>query len=275
MNQNSELSLLSKTIIAINRIWNVPKPIEYGENIAYWEYNRIPAKIRHWHGIVAFSDKNVLDLGCGWGGETVALSEKSNFVVGVDIEFESLKIARKFAYKKGRQKNTYFVQGLANILPFSERFFDLVYTNDVFEHLSEPSQVFKEIFRTLKPGGKLVVQFGPLFYSPFGYHMQWALTIPWIHLILPLRTIVEIRNAYRHPPIKANSWIDLGLNKMTSHRFKSIIKNTGFVIQFYQELAIKNLKFLLKIPIIRNLFLFGIYAVLSKPNSQVNINMSR
>ena len=45
----------------------------------------------------------------------------------------------------------------AHNLPFSDGVFDVVASFNVFEHLSDPQRASQELFRVLKPGGKLII----------------------------------------------------------------------------------------------------------------------
>jgi SAM-dependent methyltransferase len=49
-------------------------------------------------------------------------------------------------------------------IPVEDSRFDFVVFNQVLEHLPEPKLVLKELFRVLKPGGKMIYT-GPLFYE--------------------------------------------------------------------------------------------------------------
>lgn len=51
-------------------------------------------------------------------------------------------------------------------VPFPENYFDFVILSEVIEHLESPLDVLKEIFRVLKPGGKL------LLVAPFMFHVH-------------------------------------------------------------------------------------------------------
>lgn len=103
--------------------------------------------------------ERVLDLGCGAGHETLqaaALVGNEGEVVGLDLTPEMLDAARRNAYEKG-VGNTRFVNNSIEDLPFKDNSFDIVMSNCVINHASDKNQVFREIFRVLKSGGRFVV----------------------------------------------------------------------------------------------------------------------
>ncbi len=96
----------------------------------------------------------VLDLGCGFGrGETDVRSE-SRFVVGCDVGDDV--------------RDNYFVtakaQGSAYQLPFPDSVFDAVLMDYVLEHIEQPDKCASEVFRVLKPGGRLFFRTPNLFH---------------------------------------------------------------------------------------------------------------
>lgn len=63
--------------------------------------------------------------------------------------------------------------------------FDLVFSYGSLEHIPDPRAVFRECCRILAPGGYLYLDFGPLYYSSWGYHHQATLRAPYLHLLFP------------------------------------------------------------------------------------------
>lgn len=93
------------------------------------------------------SDTHVLDIGCGHADFLAPVYARTPHTYGIDPDAEALK-------KNTTIKHT--VVGTAHHLPFADNSFDLVVTAWVFEHLEQPKQACQEIYRVLKPGGRLI-----------------------------------------------------------------------------------------------------------------------
>jgi ubiquinone/menaquinone biosynthesis C-methylase UbiE len=92
-------------------------------------------------------DTSLLDIGCGHADFLASVYARTPNTYGIDPDAEALK------------KNTiikHTVVGTAHHLPFADNSFDLIVTAWVFEHLEQPEQACREIYRALKPGGRLV-----------------------------------------------------------------------------------------------------------------------
>lgn len=90
-----------------------------------------------------------LDVGCGFGGLSMALQRHFNQVSGIEILDGRVEWARKRASKSE------IVCGSATKLPWADEWFDLVMSTDVLEHVPFKDQelVGAELMRVLKPGG--------------------------------------------------------------------------------------------------------------------------
>jgi ubiquinone/menaquinone biosynthesis C-methylase UbiE/uncharacterized protein YbaR (Trm112 family) len=93
----------------------------------------------------------VLDLGSRTGGLLLAVAERTDQVVGIDIAFRWLIIARKRLEEAGRFAQ--LVCCCAEWLPFRESTFDLALAENLLEHTARQQQCIEEAHRVLKPGG--------------------------------------------------------------------------------------------------------------------------
>lgn len=97
----------------------------------------------------------VLDLGSGAGNDCFIARHETGpegKVMGVDFSPEMIQRARKNATQMGYH-NMEFREGDLENLPIDENSIDVIVSNCVLNLVPNKAQVFKEIYRTLKPGG--------------------------------------------------------------------------------------------------------------------------
>ena len=211
-------------------------------------------------------DIDVLDFGCGWGGETLWLAERVRTVVGYDVERGSVEQANLALAVHG-QTNCRFVSSSDGRLPLPESSVDAVFSTDTFEHVMDLHLAYSEIFRVLRPGGALRTAFGPLFYSPFGYHLQWACQVPYAHLMFGLAPILELRREHTGTDVTAQCWEDTGLNRKRFVDFRAAAHAAGFELERFHAVPVRGLSIATKIPGIRDLLTFGVDCVARKPRA--------
>ncbi len=93
----------------------------------------------------------ILDAGCGTGGTLAALRDHC-CAFGFDYAAAALHFCRKRGLRHA-------VHGSILAIPFPDNYFDLVISNDVLSSLGDVKdlQGLREIYRVLKPGGRLFV----------------------------------------------------------------------------------------------------------------------
>jgi SAM-dependent methyltransferase len=103
-----------------------------------------------------------LDLGCGIGVTASQLSLATHSVVAMDSEWFLVS-----QVPQGPMR----LQGNGLRLPFNDATFDVVACAQVYEHVTDPAHLIKEITRVLKPGGICYFS-GPNRLWPYEYHYR-------------------------------------------------------------------------------------------------------
>jgi len=117
-----------------------------------------PAEVARLVAGTDFAGCRVLDIGCGAGGIDIALvrNHGAGQVCGVDVEDGVLARARALVAREGLGDRIDCLKVVPGPLPFPPASFDIVFSKDSIVHIPDKVALMAEVFRVLKPGGRLV-----------------------------------------------------------------------------------------------------------------------
>ncbi len=99
--------------------------------------------------------KKVLEVGAGMGTDLAQFARHGSYVTDVDLAAGHLAAAKENFRVRGLECE--FVHHDAEGLPFEDNTFDVVYSNGVIHHTPNTRLVIDEMYRVLKPGGRVIV----------------------------------------------------------------------------------------------------------------------
>lgn len=157
-----------------------------------------------------------LDIGCGSGGIAFTLAPHVRMIVGIDPEPWP-----SWETKAEEQQNLSFVSAYfdGDQLPLQVGTADVVICNQVYEHVTHPSALIRNIHRVLKPGGVCYFA-GPNLLWPIEPHVFWPF-VHWLPRPLAQRLMRGLRST------KADS---LDAYSATQLTLKSWFKDAGFSV---------------------------------------------
>jgi len=185
--------------------------------------------------------KRALEIGCGIGRQTRALSEMFDKVVGVDVSDQMIAIAKRLNHDLS---NTVFIENNGrDLCNFQDASFDYVFSYATFQHIPEKSIVvnyFNEIHRVLRKGGLFQIHLR----RKHRYH-EFGLAFRFIPLPRPIISLAPgymldmyqyiIATASRKPRdmLKTGkTWRGVSFTKNESKR---LVESAGLTLLEYSE----------------------------------------
>jgi len=166
--------------------------------------------------------ERILDVAAGTGTSSAALARSGAKVVAVDFSRGMVTEGRR------KHKKIEFVEADAEKLPFGDNEFDAVTISFGLRNIQNPKTALSEMYRVLKPGGRLVIcEFSkpPVALVRAGY---WA----YLRFIMP--TIVDVASsnstAYEYLAESIKNWPDQG-------ELSQWIRGAGFTRVAYRNLT--------------------------------------
>jgi SAM-dependent methyltransferase len=206
--------------------------------------------------------KRVVDFGCGFAKQSVALvREERCTVCGIDANPVRVVKARQLAGENGigGDKAVFVERPTADM----RGAFDVVISQNAMEHFTDPAAVLDEMKDLIRPDGKILITFGPPWFSPRGSHMHFFCRVPWLNILFSERTVMSVRTLYRSDGARRYEEVESGLNRMTLRKFEQIVHQSGLQVEYKKYRCVARQNWMAGIPWLRELVVNHVSCILT------------
>ncbi len=209
--------------------------------------------------------KRILDFGCGDGFQSAAMALRgADYVLGLDTNPPTLQRARDLTARLGLSS----VEFDERLDPKHRGDFDIVISQNSMEHFPDPAAILEVMKSALKPTGKLLITFGPPWFSPCGSHMSFFTRVPWVNILFPEPVVMKVRSRYISDGATRYEDVEGGLNRMTVSKFEGLVRQCGLEVTYRRYQCVKRLDLLATLPLARELFVNHISCVLTSARNR-------
>lgn len=181
--------------------------------------------------------EKILEIGCGMGNLTRALAHfcPQASVVGIDPYLKEW-----WHTGEASDKNWQVKVGDGQNIEYPTDTFDLVVSEAAFEHIPSPEKCLEEIKRVLKPNGRFMANFAPIWSGIIGHHCEhWVENTvkqipPWGHLYLSYDEMFQYLecgvDSERAKHMCDTIYKDPVINHVDVKRFEKMFANCGMKV---------------------------------------------
>tara|TARA_R100000008_G_scaffold60327_1_gene37900 strand:+ start:358 stop:1296 length:939 start_codon:yes stop_codon:yes gene_type:complete len=208
---------------------------------------------------ISLQDKKIMDVGCLRGMQCFGAMEfGAREAVGIDIpEYyvnqstngKSVDASKVLENKRNklRELHPHLDQSKISFRDLSvfemdyENEFDIIFSWETFEHVMNPKEALKRIYKALKPGGVVYTHYNP-FFCVSGGHSMCTLDYPFAHIILTdedFKRYVKTKKPENCPQKYEElsyNFFTKNLNRMTQNDFKKYVDDVGFEVLDFMSL---------------------------------------
>ncbi len=194
---------------------------------------------------ISLEGRDIADIGSGDGVIDLGVFHlgRPRRLVGFDLEPTDTKRltawARRFGVADALPSGLTFSGATAKHVPAPDQSFDIVFSWSAFEHVEEPVHVALEMARILRPGGFLLIQLWPFYYSERGGHRWLWAPEGYSHLTRDGAEVEELAHStpVEEEAITAERLLQGGLNRITLDELQRCLLVAGFVVTKLQLMS--------------------------------------
>lgn len=158
-------------------------------------------------------DSNILDVGCGRGRVLAHIAQTTGASAsGINIDTVQLESAVAWAEENDLSKRLHYKEHNFNDpLPFDDESFDALYQIQVLTYADDKKALFTELFRVLKPGGKLSF-------------------LDWVRL-----PNLDLKNPHHREIMEKVKPLIGAVDTPTGDEFKTVLEEVGFKVTISED----------------------------------------
>lgn len=174
---------------------------------------------------------NVLEIGCGEGGNLLPFAEMGCCVTGVDIAACRIEEAKSY-FEMQHVQGMFIAEDVFNLKGLVHKF-DIIICHDVFEHIHAKKELLSNLKEFLKPDGVAFIAF-PAWQMPFGGHQQICKShflshFPFFHL-LPSRIYKQVLKLFGEDKGCIKELLSIKRTRVTIEYFEELLNETSLII---------------------------------------------
>ncbi len=196
---------------------------QYFDTLSKWLTNGyFKARIDNLISLIQPPGPAILDVGCGVGTFAIETARMGYKVIALDFSRTALNYCQKNAEIYYVDGSIHKVQSPVEFLPFKSNLFDTIFAADIIEHIYNPKSFLHELYRVLKPNGKIIFETPNIDFMSFPGH---GLLIN--NLLNRIHKLPDSKNKLTNEHLE---YIDTyHINNYSIKRFKSELNEAGLI----------------------------------------------